>query len=122
MPRAAEVGLLDVDPDLGVLLDAARREHAQRELIVRAHRLPIGFWDVSRLASATAADIGLLIVSGVLARELVIGELVSTELLGAGDLVRPWQPASHTALLPIDAVWTVLSRPWPYSTDASRRR
>jgi hypothetical protein len=29
MPRPAEVGLLDVDPDLGVLLDPARREQAQ---------------------------------------------------------------------------------------------
>ena len=109
MSRAAEVRLLDVDPDLGALLDAARREQAHRELIVRAHWLPNGPWDVSRLANATVRDIGLLIVSGVLARELLIGDQVSTELLGPGDLIRPWQPASHTALLPVDAVWTVLS-------------
>jgi hypothetical protein len=49
MPQAAEVRLLDVDPDLGALLDAARCEQAQRELIVRAHWLPRGPWDVSRL-------------------------------------------------------------------------
>jgi CRP/FNR family transcriptional regulator, cyclic AMP receptor protein len=71
MSRAAEVGLLDVDPDLGVLLDAARRGQAERELVVRAHRLPVGPWDVSGLARARAEDVGLLIVSGVLASELV---------------------------------------------------
>lgn len=54
MSRAAEVRLLDVDPDLGVLLEAARRGQAERELVVRAHRLPIGPWDVSGLARARA--------------------------------------------------------------------
>jgi hypothetical protein len=119
MPRAAEVRLLDVDPDLGALLDAARREQAQRELIVRGHCLPIGPWDVSRLANATVQDIGLLIVTGVVARELLIGDQVSTELLGPGDLIRPWQPVSRTALLPVDVVWTVLS---PVSLVALDRR
>src|SRR3954452_17617139 len=109
MPRAAEVRLLDVDPDLGVLLDAARRGQAERELVVRAHRLPIGPWDVSGLARARTQDVGLLIVSGVLASELVIADQVSMELLGTGDLVRPWQPVGRTALLPVGAVWTVLS-------------
>src|SRR4051812_29197289 len=109
MSRAAEAGRLVVDPDLGVLLDAARREQAQRELIVRTHRLAIGPWDVSRLTNATAQDIGLLIMSGVLAREVLISDQGSMELLGPGDLVRPWQPAGHTALLPVDAVWSVLS-------------
>jgi CRP/FNR family cyclic AMP-dependent transcriptional regulator len=109
MPRAAEVRLLDVDPDLGGLLDGARRERAERELVVRAHRLPVGWWDVSRLSRASDQDVGLLIVSGVLARELLVGDQVSTELLGPGDLVRPWQPASRTTLLPVEAVWTVLS-------------
>jgi CRP/FNR family transcriptional regulator, cyclic AMP receptor protein len=109
MPPAAEVRLLDLDPDLGALLDSARREQAQRELIVRTHRLPIGPWDVSHLAGASAQHIGLLIVNGVLARELIISDQVSMELLGPGDLVRPWQSTSQTALLPVDVVWTMLS-------------
>ena len=123
MPPAAEVRLLDVDPDLGALLDIARREQAQRELIVRTHRLPIGPWDVSRLAGASADHIGLLIVNGVLARELRISDQASMELLGAGDLVRPWQSASHPRCCP----WTPFGRcsrhsPSPFSTRASRRR
>jgi CRP/FNR family transcriptional regulator, cyclic AMP receptor protein len=103
------VRLLDADPDLGALLSDARYEQAERELVVRSHRLPVGPWDVSRLAGATADHVGLLILSGVLSRELIVADHVSAELLGPGDLVRPWQPASRAELLPVDAVWSVLS-------------
>src|SRR3954447_20095201 len=94
------VRLLDADPDLGALLNEGRREQAERELVVRTHRLPVGPWDVSRLARAAAAHVGLLIVSGVLSRELIVADHVSAELLGPGDLVRPWQPPSRAGCYP----------------------
>src|SRR5919198_1028629 len=103
------VRLLDVDPDLGALLSESRREQAERELVVRTHRLPVGPWDVSRLAGATADHVGLLIVDGILSRELVVADHVSAELLGPGDLVRPWQGTTGAGLLPVQAVWSVLS-------------
>jgi CRP/FNR family cyclic AMP-dependent transcriptional regulator len=34
---------------------------------------------------------------------------VSAELLGPGDLIRPWQAASKSELLPVGAEWSVLS-------------
>src|SRR5919199_6840680 len=108
--RPAEaVRLLEADPDLGALLSDARRAEAERELVVRTHRLPVGPWDVSRLATASGDHMGLLILDGVLARELVVADHVSAELLGPGDLVRPWQGSSRAALLPVEAVWSVLS-------------
>src|ERR1044072_5721776 len=103
------VRLLDVDPDLGGLRNDSRREHAERELVVRTHRLPVGPWDVSRLAGATADHVGLLVIDGIISRELVVADHVSAELLGPGDLVRPWQGASSAGLLPVQAVWSVLS-------------
>ena len=71
------VRLLDVDPDLGALLNDSRRDQAERELVVRTHRLPVGPWDVSRLAGATADHVGLLIIDGILSRELVVADHVS---------------------------------------------
>jgi CRP/FNR family transcriptional regulator, cyclic AMP receptor protein len=110
MSSTAEmVRLLDVDADLGELLSDARREQAERELVVGIRRLPVGTWDVSGLAGATADHVGLLLVHGVLSRELVLGGQVSVELLGPGDLVRPWQPPGRESLLPVDVVWSVLS-------------
>jgi CRP/FNR family transcriptional regulator, cyclic AMP receptor protein len=106
---AGMVRLLDADPDLGALLSDPRRERAERELVVRTCQLPVGRWEVSRLARAAAGHVGLLILDGVLSRELVVADRVSAELLGPGDLVRPWQPASPAGLLPVDTVWVVLS-------------
>src|SRR5919198_1211100 len=87
------IRLLEADPELGTLLAPARRAEAERDLIVRTHRLSVGPWDVSRLSGASADHVGLLVLDGVLARELVVADHVSAELLGPGDLVRPWQPA-----------------------------
>jgi hypothetical protein len=103
------VHLLEADPDLGALLTDGRRAEAERDLVVRTHRLPVGPWDVSRLSGASADHVGLLILDGVLARELLVADQISAELLGPGDVVRPWQGSNRSALLPVDAVWSVLS-------------
>jgi CRP/FNR family transcriptional regulator, cyclic AMP receptor protein len=103
------VRLLEVDPELGALLSPGRRADAERELVVRTHRLTVGPWDVTRLAGASADHVGLLVLDGVIARELVVADHVSAELLGPGDLVRPWQASSGAGLLPVQAIWSVLS-------------
>jgi CRP/FNR family cyclic AMP-dependent transcriptional regulator len=110
IPRTTEaIRLLEADPELGLLLSPARRAEAERELMVRTHRLSVGPWDVSRLAGASADHVGLLVLDGVISRELVVADHVSAELLGPGDLVRPWQGASSAGLLPVQAIWSVLS-------------
>jgi CRP/FNR family cyclic AMP-dependent transcriptional regulator len=103
------VRLLEADPDLGGLMTGSRREEAERSLVVRVHRLGVGVWDVSRLEGAGADHIGLLVLDGVIAREVIVADHVSAELLGPGDVVRPWQPASKTGLLPVEVLWSVLS-------------
>src|SRR5688572_12246453 len=90
-------------------MTGARREEAERSLVVRVHRLGVGVWDVSRLEGAGADHIGLLMLDGVVAREVIVADHVSAELLGPGDVVRPWQAASKTGLLPVDVLWSVLS-------------
>ena len=63
-------------------------------------------------------------LDGVIARELVVADHVSAELLGPGDLVRPWQAAELSRpAARRRAVWSVLSPSrWPCSTAASRPR
>src|SRR4051812_41220924 len=106
--RTEQLPLLKADPDLGSLLAEPRRSDAERRLLVSTHRLGVGPWDVSRLSNASADHIGLLVLEGVIARELIVADHVSAELLGPGDLVRPWQ-SPRTGLLPVDANWWVLS-------------
>jgi hypothetical protein len=103
------VRLLEADPDLGSLLAPPRRADAERDIVVRTYHVAVGAWDVSRLQSASADHVGLLVLDGVLSRELVVADHVSAELLGPGDLVRPWQTGNRASLLPVDALWSVLS-------------
>src|SRR5215218_5369702 len=103
------VRLLEVDPDLGALLSEPRRADAERDLVVRTYQVPAGPWDVARMAGTSADHVGLLVLDGVLSRELIVADHVSAELLGPGDVLRPWQGASSTGLLPVQAVWSVLS-------------
>src|SRR3954452_7406845 len=102
------VQLLEADPDLGMMLSDNRRADAERELTVRTYQVPTGPWDVSRLSGTSGDHVGLLILDGVLSRELLVADQVSAELLGPGDVIRPWQ-ANRASLLPVEAVWSVLS-------------
>src|SRR4051795_5175641 len=86
-----------------------RRVAAERELRVRMTTFPVGEWDGGRLADADPTHLGLLLVEGVLAREVVLGDTVSTELLGPGDIVRPWHVEGPPELLPVVVRWNALS-------------
>ena len=78
--RTDQIPLLKADPDLGALLADGRRADAERKLLVSTHRLAVGAWDVSRLSNASADHIGLLVLEGVVARELIVADHVSAEL------------------------------------------
>jgi len=92
--------LLDLDPELGALL-APKRLEAARELTVHVHTLPVGEWPAARLASIGPEHVGLLVVDGALCREVLIADTVSAELLGAGDVLRPWQMRPESGLVPM---------------------
>src|SRR4051812_42233713 len=103
------VRLLEADPHLGALLSEPRRADAERDLVVRTFQVPAGPWDVARMSGMTADNVGLLVLDGVLSRELIVADHVSAELLGPGDVVRPWQTGNRASLLPVAAVWSALS-------------
>jgi|tagenome__1003787_1003787.scaffolds.fasta_scaffold20969554_4 CRP/FNR family cyclic AMP-dependent transcriptional regulator len=105
----ARASLLDLDADLGNLLDDNRREAARRQLTARVTAIPTGHWDVTQLQNAGPLHVGLLVLDGVLAREIALDDTVSTELLGPGDLTRPWQTAGVSDLLPAAIRWNALS-------------
>ena len=102
--------LLELDPDLGQLLAGDRLDAARRELRVAVHVLEAGPWDVEDLSVTSPDHIGLLILDGVLAREVLVSDTVSTELLGPGDIVRPWRLHDDSALLRHGVRWNVLTR------------
>ena len=107
--RLSGRALLELDPDLGQLLTDDRRQAAEHELRVRITGFPVGEWDGGRLAEADPTHLGLLVVDGVLAREVVLGDTISTELLGPGDIIRPWHIEGPPRLLPLAIRWNALA-------------
>src|SRR5215218_8433055 len=104
------VDLLDADPDLGRLMSAEQAEQARRHMRVRRHVVDAGQWEGERLRDAGPEHVGLLLLEGLMTRELVLADNVSAELLGPGDLVRPWQAGGPERLVPYCVRWTVLER------------
>jgi CRP/FNR family cyclic AMP-dependent transcriptional regulator len=102
--------LLELDPDLGLLLSEDRFAVAHRELRVAVHVLEVGPWEVEKLSGTSPDHLGLLVLDGVLAREVLVSDTVSTELLGPGDVLRPWHLHAAASLLRYSIRWNVLSR------------
>jgi len=102
--------LLDLDPDLGLLLGEDRVDAARHELRVAVHALDAGPWDADKLASASPGHVGMLVLDGVIAREVLVSDTVSTELLGPGDVIRPWRLHDSSSLLRHQVRFSVLAR------------
>src|SRR4051812_19442552 len=101
-----EQPLLELDPELGETLDEVARRRARRELHARVGYLARGPWEVPRLVSG--GHLGLLLLDGVVAREVVVSRALSTELVGAGDLIRPWH-GDDTGVVGSEVRWNVLA-------------
>ena len=103
--------LLSLDSDLGEFLSHERLEMARRQLWVRVVALDSDVWQPDDVpAFRNAGDIGLLVVSGVIVRELCVHDAPSAELFGPGDVIRAPQSDDQLELLPTVVRWTPLER------------
>jgi CRP/FNR family transcriptional regulator, cyclic AMP receptor protein len=102
------VRVLEVDPDLGQSLDQQGFAAASRELVADTLDIARGVWELDPAWAATGAVLGLLILAGVLARDLVIGRRRSLEILGPGDMVRPWPSDRHSGAVDVDLRFNAL--------------
>jgi CRP/FNR family cyclic AMP-dependent transcriptional regulator len=84
------VQLLECDPKLADGLPAEERAVAAGALPVQAVALTKGEWDPGA-GSPPPEHLGHLVCGGLLVRRVEVGRGRSVELLGRGDLLRPWQ-------------------------------
>ena len=99
--------VLELDQQLGRGLEGDRFAQARTRLTGRALALDTGRWDVASLHGTASLSAGLLLVDGFIAREMLMDDRASVELMGPGDLLRPWDETE--SLLPFVVTWSVLS-------------
>jgi CRP-like cAMP-binding protein len=93
--------VLREDPWLLEAVPPAARARAVHECVAATLKLPRGRWDAAP-AGPPVGGIGLMVIRGLLLRRVGVEGRFGAELLGEGDLLRPWhgedaQPAfAHT--------------------------
>ena len=100
--------VLDEDPDLHDAVPVSDRPKAVAEAVARVEIVETGLWDEPD-SDAHADGFGLLVLDGLLARRVTLGRFDCTELLGQGDLLRPWSFAGDSiASVPSKVSWNVV--------------
>ena len=122
------ISIVDADPDLGDLLSPGDLERARREALTRVSRLSPGAWDAADAHEPAEHHRGFLIVDGLLSRTVNVLGKHCVELVGHGDVMRPWswdETGSHvraevgwqvmeeTQLAVLDHAFVLRIVPWP---------
>lgn len=111
--RAAPAGarrrvrVADALPEIVEHLDADQRELARRRLVADVLVINTGPWRPAA-AQWEPGSLGLLVLEGLLSRDVVLDRPLATELVGRGDLLRATDREWEDAPIPFRVSWTVL--------------
>lgn len=103
------VRLLDADPVLGEALAGRALAQARAAALADVATIPPGPWEPDPRGEEAAGCLGLLVLDGLLLRHVDVAGSGWTEILGVGDVVRPWTPGCEaTASIPAQGRCEVL--------------
>jgi CRP/FNR family cyclic AMP-dependent transcriptional regulator len=94
-------------PEIVEHLDPEEQENARRQLVADLLVVKPGSW-TPVIPSNQAGHLGLLVLDGLLARDVVLERPLATELVGRGDLLKPSDRDGQDAPIPFGVVWTAL--------------
>ena len=106
MPR--RVHLLDLDPDLAEGMSSERELLARRHLVARLERVNAGRWTPEVNQFGAMDGLGLLVLGGVAIRQISLAHRSAAELLGPGDIMRPWEDDGEHAAYPFASSFRVI--------------
>ncbi len=99
--------VLGEDVDLRSAVAPAEQERAVAHCVAPALTIPRGRWNADQMR-VMADGIGLLVLDGLLIRRVGVDGRFGAELLGTGDLLRPWQGEDIYSTLPHTTGWRVI--------------
>lgn len=101
--------VLEEDPDLGARLGPERQAEARERTQAPVLQVARGEWSQQEWPATVEQGLGLLVLDGLLLRRVDLEGRYGVELLGQGDLLRPWQREDALASVPRRAGWQALS-------------
>src|SRR5215216_2802633 len=127
--RRAAVRVLDAVPELADEITDDRLEGARRHALAATIELSPGRWQASGQFD-DQGGYGLLVVDGLMTRDILLVHTTASELVGSGDLLRPNDNEGAVSPVQFDIAWNVLeptracwssSGTWPTAGARSRR-
>jgi CRP-like cAMP-binding protein len=108
-PMSAPVAQVLVrDPDLAGGLEGERLRRAERDLVAATVVAFEGSWEPEEIAETVRGGAGLLLLEGLVVRRVGRTGRYGAEVLGPGDLLRPWQHDGEDVTLPFDTTFRVI--------------
>jgi hypothetical protein len=110
---------------------------ALRQVLAEVITLSTGAWTVGPDDFDGVGSLGLLLLDGLLAREVTVGDYTCAELLGPGDVIQPWLRIGQEQSVATEIDWDVIepvtlavldrgfcqrAAPWPEIQAAVARR
>jgi CRP/FNR family transcriptional regulator, cyclic AMP receptor protein len=103
-----KVHVADAFPELIEALAPEQQRLVRQYALANLDVLPQGLWHPRRELQPEPGHLGVLVLEGLLTRDVVLGETLATELVGRGDILRPADHDGQDAPVPFDVVWHVL--------------
>jgi hypothetical protein len=104
------IQLLRHDPDLAEYLQGERLAQAMQDCVTRVVRFEAGQWTPLERVGDLPKGLGLLVLEGLILRRVGLAGRYGSELLGEGDLLRPWQDEDPGPMPLRTGRWKVLRR------------
>jgi CRP/FNR family transcriptional regulator, cyclic AMP receptor protein len=126
-PSEHFVYVLDHDPGLRSVLPEAERARARQHAVAGVLELTPGDW-LPETEEGAAAELGLLVLEGLMIRDVLIADARCGELIGPGTLLRPcdnhgtdapmrhevgWRVVEPTRLAMLDRRFLRVAAHWP---------
>jgi CRP/FNR family transcriptional regulator, cyclic AMP receptor protein len=106
--ESARIRVLEADRKLAASLDADAAAEATRRLVTPVATVAQGSWDPSTTIPDPSGHLGLLVLDGLMTRGVQIEETSCAELVGPGDVLRPWEQLWLGAPIPYEVRWRAL--------------
>jgi CRP/FNR family cyclic AMP-dependent transcriptional regulator len=105
--KIRRVRVADAFPEIVEHLDPDQHELARRQLVADLMVMRVGAWTPA-VTTSPPGHLGLLVLEGLLSRDVILDKPLATELVGRGDLLRPSDRDGDDAPIPFGVSWNVL--------------